>query len=120
MAEKEAITLDDIADEPIPRWSDPEWNAFWRIDPRPDGSRPPDGPLVEAMDDKLEIIAAGQAIAIVSAGLRAETLRDDLTTIPLKDVDPSHVIVATRPGDPDPLVTSFRETAQAHLTTFPG
>ncbi|GLZ06096.1 LysR family transcriptional regulator [Actinomadura sp. NBRC 104412] len=120
LAEKEAISLDDIADEPIPRWSDPEWNAFWRIDPRPDGSSPPDGPLVEAMDDKLEIIAAGQAIAIVSAGLHAETLRDDLTTIPLKDVEPSHVVLATRTGDPNPLVTTFRETAQAHLTKFPG
>lgn len=117
LAGKEAVSLDDIADEPIPRWSDPEWNAFWRIDPRPDGSRAPDGPLVEAMDDKLEIIAAGQAVAIVSAGLRAESLRDDLSAVPLKGVEPSRVVLATRTGDPNPLVASFRETAQAHLTS---
>jgi len=44
LAGKESITLDDIADEPMPRMPDPSWNAFWRIDPRPDGTRAPDGP----------------------------------------------------------------------------
>ncbi|WP_262402348.1 class A beta-lactamase [Actinomadura sp. CNU-125] len=41
LAGKESITLDDIADEPIPRVpdSDPAWEAFWRVDPRPDGRR---------------------------------------------------------------------------------
>ena len=43
LAGKESVTLDDIADEPLPRVrkSDPAWSAFWRIDPRPDGARPP-------------------------------------------------------------------------------
>ncbi|XVQ07203.1 LysR family transcriptional regulator [Spirillospora sp. CA-255316] len=120
LAGKEAITLDDIAGEPIPRWSDPEWNAFWRIDPRPDGSRAPDGPLVEAMDDKLELIAAGQAVAIVSAGLHAESLRDDLSALPLEGVEPSRVVLATRTGDPNPLVAAFREPAETYLKEFPG
>ena len=44
LAGKESVTLDDIADEPIPRFPDPAWNAYWRIDPRPDGSPAPDGP----------------------------------------------------------------------------
>jgi DNA-binding transcriptional LysR family regulator len=48
LAGKESVTLDDIADEPIPRMADPAWNAYWRIDPRPDGSPAPDGPFVAA------------------------------------------------------------------------
>ncbi|GAA1928540.1 hypothetical protein GCM10009753_72940 [Streptantibioticus ferralitis] len=46
LAGKESVTLDDIADEPLPRVrrSDPAWSAFWRVDPRPDGRRAPDGP----------------------------------------------------------------------------
>lgn len=38
LAGKESVTLDDIADEPLPRVrkSAPVWSAFWRIDPRPD------------------------------------------------------------------------------------
>ena len=63
LAGKESVTLDDIAGEPLPRvrQSDPVWSAFWRIDPRPDGSPAPEGPVVEAVEDKLEVIASGQA-----------------------------------------------------------
>ena len=116
LAGKESVTLDDIADEPLPRLPDPAWNAFWRIDPRPDGRPAPDGPLVVALEDKLELIAAGQAVAIVSAGLRADSLRPDLTTIPLHDVEPSHVVLATRADDRSRLVADFRKYAHAHLT----
>jgi DNA-binding transcriptional LysR family regulator len=114
LAGKESITLDDIADEPMPKMPDPAWNAFWRIDPRPDGSRAPDGPMVEAIEDKIELIAAGQAVAIVPSGVSSP--RPDLTTIPLHDVEPSHVVVATRAGDKGRLVAAFRKSARAHIT----
>jgi hypothetical protein len=116
LAGKESVTLDDIAGEPIPRLSDPAWNAYWRIDPRPDGSPAPDGPLVAAIEDKLELIAAGQAVAIIPAGVRSGSPRPDLTTVPLSDVEPSHVVLATRAGDRSRLVAAFRKSAQAHLT----
>ena len=42
LAGKESVTLDDIADEPLPRlMGDPAWNAYWRVDPRPDGTPAP-------------------------------------------------------------------------------
>lgn len=116
LAGKESVTLDDIADEPLPRVSDSAWNAFWRIDPRPDGSRAPDGPLVGVLEDKLELIASGQAVAILPADPRADTVRPDLTTVPLHGVEPCHVVLATRAGDRGRLVTAFRKCAQAHLT----
>jgi DNA-binding transcriptional LysR family regulator len=112
----ESVTLDDIADEPLPRLPDPAWNAFSRIDPRPDGSPAPDGPQVDALEDKLELIAAGQAVAIVAAGLRADRLRPDLTTVPLHGVEPSHVVLATRAGDRGRLLAAARTSLQAHLT----
>ncbi|CAM5441175.1 LysR family transcriptional regulator OS=Streptomyces rimosus subsp. rimosus (strain ATCC /DSM 40260 / JCM 4667 / NRRL 2234) OX=1265868 GN=SRIM_035335 PE=3 SV=1 [Streptomyces rimosus subsp. rimosus] len=39
LAGRESVTFDDIADEPVPRLrrADPHFEAFWRIDPRPDG-----------------------------------------------------------------------------------
>jgi DNA-binding transcriptional LysR family regulator len=110
LAGKESVTLDDIADEPLPRvrQSDPAWSAFWRIDPRPDGRPARDGPLVEPSRTSSNI-AAGQAVAI-SAGLRADSFRPDLTTVPLEGVEPSHVVLATRAGDHHRLVAAFRKS----------
>src|ERR1700751_2026942 len=86
---RESVTLDDIADEPIPRvrHSDPAWSAFWRIDPRPDGRRAPDGPFIDAPEDKFEAIASGQAVAI-TAGFHGNSVRPDITTVPLEGVGP--------------------------------
>jgi DNA-binding transcriptional LysR family regulator len=68
------------------------------------------------MEDKLELIAAGEAVAIIPAGLHAESLRPDLTTIPLEGVDPSHIVIATRADDRSRLLADFRKCARAHLT----
>jgi DNA-binding transcriptional LysR family regulator len=119
LAGKESVTLDDIAGEPIPRLPDPAWNAYWRIDPRPDGSPAPDGPFVEAIEDKIELIAAGQAVAIIPAGVKTASPRPDLTTVPLDGVEPSHVVLATRADDRSRLVAAFRKSAQALLTGVP-
>jgi DNA-binding transcriptional LysR family regulator len=118
LAGKESITLDDIADEPMPRIrdSDPTWSAFWRVDPRPDGRRAPDGPFIDALEDKFEVIAAGQAVAITAGGSQISALRPDLTTIPLDGVEPSHVVVACRADDRSRLVAAFRKLAEAHIT----
>jgi DNA-binding transcriptional LysR family regulator len=116
LAGRQSVTIDDIADEPIPklRHCDPAWNAFWRIDPRPDGRGAPDGPLFETLDDWLELIAAGQAVAITTDF--HERLRPDITTVPLEGVEPSHVVVVSRAGDRSRLVVAFRKLAAAHLT----
>jgi DNA-binding transcriptional LysR family regulator len=111
------VTIDDIADEPLPRLPDAEWNAFWRIDPRPDGRPAPDGPVVKDIEDKLELIAAGQAVAIAPGVFKnGNRLRPDLTAIPLEGVEPSHVVLATRAGDRSRLVAAFRKYAETLLT----
>ena len=96
----------------MPRLPDAAWNAYWRIDPRPDGTPAPDGPLVNAVEDKIELIAAGQAVAIVSAGLRAESLHPELTTVSLDGVEPRHVVLAVRAGDRSRRVAAFSKSAR--------
>jgi DNA-binding transcriptional LysR family regulator len=115
-AGKESVTLDDSAGESLLRVCDEAWNSFWRIDPRPDGSRAPDGPLAESFEDKLELVAAGHAVT-VSAVARPNAIRPDLTTVPLTGVEPSHVVLATRADDRNRLVAAFRKKAQAHFTS---
>lgn len=116
---RESVTLDDIAGEPIPhvRQTDPLLNAYWRMDPRPDGRPAPDGPLVEDLEDKHELIAAGQAVAIGPPLDYATGLHPGLTTIPLRDVEPSQVVLATRAGDRSRLVAAFRKHAETQLRT---
>jgi DNA-binding transcriptional LysR family regulator len=116
LAGKESVALDDIADEPLPRSLDPAWNAFWRIDPRPDGRPAPDGPLVTTAEDKIELIAGGQAVAIIPATAFVGNARPDLVAIPLDGVEPSHVALATRAGDRGRLVRAFRKCARSRLT----
>ncbi|KAA5838208.1 LysR substrate-binding domain-containing protein [Saccharopolyspora hirsuta] len=113
---KESVTLDDIEGEPIPRFPDPEWDAYWRIDPRPGGRPAPGGPSVETIEDKLEHVAAGQAVAIIPAALHTGGTRPDLTTIPLHGVEPSHIVVATRAADSSRLVAAFRMSAVTALS----
>ncbi|MEW2298056.1 LysR substrate-binding domain-containing protein [Streptomyces sp. NPDC006743] len=116
LAGKESVTLDDIEGEPIPRFPDPEWDAYWRIDPRPGGRPAPGGPSVETIEDKLEHVAAGQAVAIIPAALHTGSTRPDLTTIPLHGVEPSHTVVATRAADSSRLVAAFRMSAVTALS----
>ncbi|GHF68591.1 DNA-binding transcriptional LysR family regulator [Amycolatopsis bartoniae] len=119
LAGKESVTLDDIADEPLPRLrdSDPDWSAYWRLEPRPDGSLAPDGPLIDAIEDKFEIVATGEAISI-AAGSFTAGLRPDLTSVPIEDVEPAHVVLATRSDDHNGLVSAFREYAGQHLAPY--
>jgi DNA-binding transcriptional LysR family regulator len=119
LAGKDSVSLDDVADEPMPRIPDPELDAFWRVDPRPDGRPAPDGPLIGAVEDKIELVASGQALAIVPLGVGTAVFRTDLTLVPLRGVDPSHVVLATRAGERGRLVTAFRSYAEALLTGGP-
>jgi DNA-binding transcriptional LysR family regulator len=116
LAGKESVTLDDIASEPIPRFPDAEWDAYWRIDPRPGGVPAPGGPPAGTIEDKIEYIAAGQAVAIVPAAAHDSGLRAGLTTVPLDGVEPGHVVLATRAGDRSRLVAAFGKSARECLT----
>ena len=118
LAGKEFVTLDDIADEPLPRvrGADPAWSAFWRAEPRPDGRRAPDGPIVDALEDKFEVIAAGDAIAITAVPNGHQMMRADLTIVPLEGVEPCHVVLAARAGERNRLVSGFRKIAMSLLT----
>ncbi|MBK3563405.1 MULTISPECIES: LysR family transcriptional regulator [unclassified Streptomyces] len=117
LAGKESVTVDDIADEPVPQvpGADPAWAAFWRIDPRPDGRPAPGGPVVRALADKFEFVADGRAVAIAAGVRPGQTIRPDIVAIPLHGVEPSHVALATRAGEHNRLLSAFRKAAQALL-----
>ena len=71
--------------------------------------------MIDAVEDKFEVIAADHAVAI-SAGVAGNAMRPDLTSVPLEGVEPSHVVVATRSVDGNRLVAAFCKLAEAYLT----
>ncbi|MFJ2417607.1 hypothetical protein [Streptomyces brevispora] len=54
-------------------------------------------------------------MAIIPAAPHSAGISPDLTTIPLHDVEPGHVVVATRAADRGRPVTPFRTSARACL-----
>jgi DNA-binding transcriptional LysR family regulator len=116
LAGKESVGLADFADEPLVRHPDPEIDAFWCVDPRPDGRAAPDGPTATTVEDKLELVAAGDALTMAPPGDEHTSLRRDLTYVPVHDVEPCRVVVATRANETNPSVEQFRAVAVALLT----
>lgn len=116
LAGRPSVSVLELAADPMPRVEDEAWNAFWRIDPRPDGSPAPDGPPVRTLEDKLELVASGAAVAVIAATEYDNTVRPDVVAVPLTDAEPSQVVLATRAGETSPLVVAFRAVARAVLT----
>ncbi|WP_280882769.1 LysR family transcriptional regulator [Streptomyces pseudovenezuelae] len=115
LADRTSVTIDDFADEALVRYTDAAYDAFWRLEPRPNGRPTPEGPLVASAADKLELIASGQALALAPAGGEHTPLRHDLTTIPVEGIEPCRVVLATRAEDRGPLVEDFLDIAVNQL-----
>lgn len=73
-------------------------------------------PPVESYEDKLELVASGEAIAVLPVGDRRSSLRPDLVTVPIEGAPPSQVVLVNRKGDPNPMVRNLRLAAKAVLT----
>ncbi|MFJ8142829.1 LysR family transcriptional regulator [Streptomyces sp. NPDC096013] len=116
LAGRTSVTIDDFADEALVRYADAAYDAFWRLDPRPNGRPTPEGPLAASAADKLELIASGQALALAPASGEHTSLRHDLTTIPVEGIEPCRVVLATRAEDRRPLVEYFLDIAVNQLT----
>lgn len=115
LASRADVGLDDIAAEPMPRMADADWDAFWRIDPRPDGRPAPDGPVIAEVAELADYLACGAGVLIAPADSRLPDLHPDLTTVPLRDVGPGRVAVARRAGEHRPLIDAFADCARRHM-----
>jgi DNA-binding transcriptional LysR family regulator len=87
------------------------FDSYRGIDPGPISA----GPANESFEDRMELVASGQAIAVLPVGDRRSSLRPDLATVPVEGFPTSKVMVATRIGDPNPLVADFVQAARVHL-----
>lgn len=74
-------------------------------------------PAAESFEDRLELVASGQAVAVLPAGDRRSSVRADLVTVPVEGMPTSKVVVASRAGESNPLVAEFIRTALETLAS---
>ncbi|MFF1819639.1 LysR family transcriptional regulator [Kribbella sp. NPDC058245] len=106
LAGKEELTEADLAGEPMVWHADPTTHPTKR--PHPDS-----GLRVRGVEEKLEHVAAGRGISFVA---RSETLfysRPDISYVPVPELAPDQVFLATAASQTSPLAEDFVTAAQA-------
>jgi DNA-binding transcriptional LysR family regulator len=87
-APKAALEIADVADEPMLVYSDapPTWNAFWTVDPRPDGSQPRQGPSVRDMEEILEYVRSGRGVIFLPVAIAEVFPREGIAYVPIENI----------------------------------
>ncbi|MEU5323769.1 LysR family transcriptional regulator [Streptomyces sp. NPDC021056] len=110
LADRASVTAEELAGEEVaPCAFETEYWASYRI---LGAGVPP----IENYEDKLELVASGEAIAVLPVGDRRSSLRPDLVTVPVEGAPPSQVVLVSRKGDSNPMIRNLRLAAQAVLT----
>lgn len=85
-----------------------QWLRWWSVDPRPSGAPVSYGPTVRTMDELLEVVASGRAVAITAATIAEYYTRADVRYVPVVDIEPCTVELCTRAEDTHPGVVELR------------
>jgi DNA-binding transcriptional LysR family regulator len=119
LASKASIRLEDVEDEAFFALAGMEdnptaaaWDAFWQLQPRPDGTRRPIGAVAANEDEWLDAIIRGHAIS--TTALSAATLYPwpGVSYVPAEDLDPVTLAIAWRTDRLDQFVVNFIELAR--------
>jgi len=118
LAQEKVVSLRALADEELVACVSTAvvWSA-----PKPVGDHlVPSAPANDdSYEDKLELIATGHCVAIVPAGDRRAAVREDISLVPVTDIDPCEVVLVTRTGDSNPLLGSLEDAARTLLGRTP-
>ena len=120
LAARSAVTLADLDGEPHvdDDRSDRVWVRWWACDPRPSGAPVRYGPVVHTMDELLEVVGRGAAIAITGGSVADSFRHPDVAFVPVLDVDPCPISLCTLDGEQSTLVAALRRATRAVQDTF--
>jgi DNA-binding transcriptional LysR family regulator len=118
-ADRAEISIDELADAPVivQGGATDEWNAFHNVDPRPDGSHPRAGPVVDNFQEKLELVAAGAAISFMPESVAKHYTPPGIVYVPVTDIPPIEIFIAWKPGRSSPLVNGFIRAVRSSAAT---
>jgi len=100
LAGRAVLTTADLRTEPAPRW-----NGM----PHP----PATGPVVRDTAQLLDVVALGQAVALVPTSLAEVNVRPDVTYCPVIDAVPYRTLAVWPAGSRSPWIARFINTARA-------
>jgi len=108
------VEIAEVAAEPVLRYADAgtAWNAFWCVDPRPDGTQARPGPWVHDMEEIVEYVRRGRGVAFLPEVVCTMFPRPGITYVPVTDVPPGQVALAWVAGRRTCLVDVLAEAAQ--------
>jgi DNA-binding transcriptional LysR family regulator len=106
LAGKEEVTEADLAGEPLVRHAGPGTHPTRR--PHPDS-----GLRVRGVEETLEHVAAGRGIAFVARSETSFYSRPDIGYVPVPELAPGQVCLATVASRTSPLVDDFLAAARA-------
>lgn len=118
LATRTVVGLADLDGEPhvTDDETDQEWVRWWACDPRPSGVPVTYGPTVHTMDELLEVVAAGDAIAITGSSVVDSFRHPEVVFLPIADVEPCPISLCTQRRDRSPLVESLRRAVRVVQT----
>jgi DNA-binding transcriptional LysR family regulator len=114
LAGKEAIHVADLAADHLLQDPDavPEWRDI-AVELRTGERRPV--PPIHSVEEKLELVAGSQGIAVIPASTANFYTRSGVVAIPVEDLGPNHVAAAWPTGQTTALIEEFVEAATTLL-----
>ncbi len=118
LAHRDRIVMAELADDHLLQdpGAVPEWRA---VATEMRGGERRSVPPIGSVEEKLELVAQGQGIAVIPASTAAFYTRHGVVSLTVDDLGPNHVAVAWPTGRRTRLVHDFAETAAALLPEHP-
>lgn len=118
LAHRSSVGLADLDDEVhiTDDRADPRWVRWWAHDPRPSGRPVRYGASAHTVDEMLEVVASGVAIAITGGYVGGSHRHPGIVFLPVVDAHPCPISLCSRVDDTSPAVEALRQAVDADRT----
>lgn len=115
LADRASLRLADIAALPVLRASatSAEWNNYWSVDPRPDGTPVTYSGWAHTMEEALTAVAVSGNIIITAESIGVRFTHPGVRYVEVTDAPRCAVELCTRRIDRRPIIRALREAAAA-------
>ncbi|MGY2092820.1 LysR family transcriptional regulator [Nocardia gipuzkoensis] len=113
LADRPTLSVTDLADYPMPVWrhASPDERDYWAGRDCVLTDQPITGPSIQDSSQLIEVIALGQAVALVPQSVAERNQRPDVTYRPVIDASPYLISLAWAAGAHNRWIADFVRTA---------